>query len=299
MRDFAKISCAIWGSKKFSKLPDESKLLYLYFHTSPHCNSIGCYYIPKGYIKVDMNWKDRAIDRAIKGLSEGLIQWNKEEEIVKINNFLRHSPITNKKHAIGSVKIALSLPDCNEKSLLIKDLQEIPWCKDIKELADYDTTMIGLSEGYHTETETETETETKKNNIKKNPDLFDSDEKELNGKKKNDKPKTRRKQRIETRFPTDKEFPDCPEKYQQWAIKCKVTRWEPVWRKFFNSHFNKQNRYVSWYKAWQNWIDNHIEWGHNQSSNRPRPDNGGSRGAIVEGVNMAVLGSGDIEEEPF
>jgi len=109
----------------------------------------------------------------------------------------------------------------------------------------------------------------------------------------------KRKQQIQTRFPTDQDFPDCPEKYQQWAISKGVTNWQPVWRKFFNHHFNKQTGQVSWYRTWQNWIANHIEWGHNNSSNNQGYGNGGSEGAITKAVRMAADGLGIGDEEPF
>jgi len=171
MREFSKITCAVWQSSKFRKLDDKSKLLYLYFHTSTHANSIGCYYIPVGYISADLGWDNRAIDRAIKGLSVDLIQWNKTENIVKINRFLKHSPITNKKHAAGAVKLVSSLPDCNEKLNIISELIKSPHCVGFPELKLPDRAMDrAIDRAIPTETETETETETDKNTSKKKND---------------------------------------------------------------------------------------------------------------------------------
>lgn len=137
--------------------------------------------------------------------------------------------------------------------------------------------------------------------ISQKTDLFDEDnpDKKLNGKQKNDKPKPKRKQQIQTRFPTDQDFPECPEKYQQWAISKNVTEWEHVWKKFFNHHYNKQVGQVSWYRTWQNWISNHVEWGNNNSSNRTGPSNGDDEGTLTRGLKMAIDRCGDRDEEAF
>ena len=63
MRDFAKISCSIWHSRKFRSLPnDDCRLVYLYLHTNPHVNSLGCYVLPFGYAIADLGWNDMETD---------------------------------------------------------------------------------------------------------------------------------------------------------------------------------------------------------------------------------------------
>ena len=130
MRDFAKISPVLWGSHKFQELKsDQAKLLYLYFHTCPHANSIGCYRLPIGYIQEDLNWETKIIETSIKNLDEAkLVSYNTTEKIVYIRNFLAHSPITNKKHAIGAIKMANALPDCDESNAVINDLKTNKMC---------------------------------------------------------------------------------------------------------------------------------------------------------------------------
>ncbi len=165
MRDYGRISVSLWtSSRKFKSLKkdDQARLLYLYLHTCPQANSIGCFVVPKGYAMSDLGWSETAIDRAIQVLCDAsLIAWNEAEELVRIVDFLEHSPLTNAKHAAGAVKLAVSLPDCDQKIKVCKDLLSDKWAADNTSLR---RALIALSEGsYTTETETETETETKEN----------------------------------------------------------------------------------------------------------------------------------------
>ena len=74
-RTYGKVSISIWRSRRFTGLPnDEARMFYLYLHTCPHVNSIGCFWLPKGYVQVDLKWSPEAIDRAIRScIDTGLI----------------------------------------------------------------------------------------------------------------------------------------------------------------------------------------------------------------------------------
>lgn len=163
MRDYAKISPTIWRSRKFKALDDndDARLFYLYLHTCPHGNSVGCFWLPRGYIQADLGWSDTRIDTCIRALCKGvLIRWNDAENVVQIVDFLAHSPIHNDKHAVGSARLALQLPDCDVKAHIINELRENDRCKKIPELMACDTPNdTPMDTGIPTETETETEKE--------------------------------------------------------------------------------------------------------------------------------------------
>ena len=130
MREFAKISCSIWSSEKFTSLPDDNaRLLYLYLHTCPHVNSLGCYVLRPGYALSDLGW-DADTEGAIRyrngieALSKAsLIGFDKRHNLVRIVDFLKHSPFANPKHAKGALNILDDIPECEEKSRLIKDIE--------------------------------------------------------------------------------------------------------------------------------------------------------------------------------
>jgi hypothetical protein len=102
---------------------DRAKLQYCYFHTCPHGNSIGCYPIAMGYMMADLFWGEEQIAETIDHLVDvDLIDWNADEQIVRIVGFVGHDQPTNFKHATFMVKEALAIADCAQKLRVIKDL---------------------------------------------------------------------------------------------------------------------------------------------------------------------------------
>lgn len=165
MREYGKISTSLWMSKKFRSLKtdDRARLLYVYLHTCQQANSIGCFVLPKGYAKSDLHWPDSAMDRAIEALIHaGLVEWNHQEEVVRIVGFLGHSPCTNHKHAAGSFKLATMLPDCPQKIKVYSDLSADKYAS--KMVAASMTEDSPIHRAMHT-TETETETDIRATSI--------------------------------------------------------------------------------------------------------------------------------------
>lgn len=104
MREFAKISPSIWRSRKVKSLENdiEAKLLYFYFLTSPHSNSIGCYDLPIGYGSSDLGWERDVYRKAMDRLSKAfLIEFDIHDETLFIVNWATFNPPTNPKHALG------------------------------------------------------------------------------------------------------------------------------------------------------------------------------------------------------
>ena len=175
MRDFAKISCSIWHSRKFRSLPnDDCRLVYLYLHTNQHVNSLGCYMLPFGYAIADLGWNDMKTDPiryrdCIEALCDsGLIGFDPAESVVRIVDFLKHSPFSNEKHAKGAVKILYHIPDCAEKLILINELRGMKhvYADIIPSIQDRVSDTVSKPCRY-TETETETETETRDQEIRR------------------------------------------------------------------------------------------------------------------------------------
>lgn len=147
MRDYGKISTTIWNSQKFCSLPtDDTRLLYFYLHTCPHVNSVGCFVLRSGYAAEDLQWETERYQEALDSLSKAnLVRVDRAERLVKIVNFLAFDPFTNAKHAKGAIKIALSLPDCQIKLLL---LQEIAGSRHVNDDPDLTAAIDSLSIAY-------------------------------------------------------------------------------------------------------------------------------------------------------
>lgn len=151
MREYGKVMSSLWRSRKFRSLEsDDARLLYLYLHTCTHGNSVGCFVLPIGYIQADLRWPEKAITKAIESLSEAhLIAFDSEEEVVRIIDFLKHDTFTNTKHAAGAVKAAISLPDCDEKLIVLNELAADRFASQVEGLAE---AIDSLSKGSRTPT---------------------------------------------------------------------------------------------------------------------------------------------------
>lgn len=167
-RDFGKIACRIWKSRKFRELPDDAtRMFYLYLHSNKHGNAVGCYELPKAYIMADLKWSEDMVSKAIKSCSDTLsggylIQYDDDEETVFLSKFLQFSPFQNPKHAVSGINEALKLPSSMNKLLVLIELlsaKHVDKTDRVEEIkAEIDTLSIRYQYGISTETETETET---------------------------------------------------------------------------------------------------------------------------------------------
>lgn len=171
MRDYSKVSRTLWHSRRFRPLESDAKVLYMHVLTGPHGNSIGCYRLLLGYITADLGWSEQRAVEALKHVSDsGLIDLYEPEELVRIDQFLHHNPITNMKHGEGAAKLALGLPDCEIKRTVIRELlaqKNLPSNPTIKGLEraiaqdrdrDRDKTETEIEAKTNTETEIENST---------------------------------------------------------------------------------------------------------------------------------------------
>lgn len=130
MREFNKVSSTIWNSRKFQGLPRSeagtlARYLYLYLITCPSNNSIGCYVCNHGYIIADTGLSEKQIMEGLELLeSADLIQYDLDESLIRICNWLTFNPICNRKHGIGAVKIWHSLPKSVDHPEIKESLKE-------------------------------------------------------------------------------------------------------------------------------------------------------------------------------
>ena len=112
MRDFSKISPALWHSQRFNTLPsDDGRYLYLYFLTCEHQNSAGCYRLPDGYACHDVQWPQERYQKARSQLIDAeLIGFDDACSVVMICRWFKHNPPMNEKHLIGIERILEKLP---------------------------------------------------------------------------------------------------------------------------------------------------------------------------------------------
>ena len=112
MRDFSKISPALWQSQRFNTLPsDDGRYLYLYFLTCEHQNSAGCYRISDGYACDDLQWpQERYLKARSQLIAADLIAFDYDCLVVMICRWFKHNPPMNEKHFIGIERVLEKLP---------------------------------------------------------------------------------------------------------------------------------------------------------------------------------------------
>jgi hypothetical protein len=132
MREFIKVAPSVWGSKRFSKLSDDGKILYLHCLTSPRANSAGLFQGEIGYMMVDLKWNEDRIRAAIaETKATGLIDYDEDESVFLIDRWFEFNAPTNPKHAMKVFADSLSVPftPLSEKAFasLINVLEKKQW----------------------------------------------------------------------------------------------------------------------------------------------------------------------------
>ncbi len=124
-RDFSKVSCRLFRSRKFRALKTSfEQLAYVYLLTSPHGNSGGCFEQPIYAMAADMGCSEEAVLEAIDSLSDGLIDYDPDTETVFLENWLTFNPPTNVKHAAGVVSQLAIVPSERLKNKSLQEFKE-------------------------------------------------------------------------------------------------------------------------------------------------------------------------------
>lgn len=132
MRDFSKISPALWQSDRFNNLPsDDGRYLYLYFLTSRHQTSAGAYQLPDGYACTDLRWELERYVKARKELADAdLLRFDQDTSVLMITRWFRHNPPMNDRHLIGMERIIDQLPSSTIREATMEALREA--CEEIE-----------------------------------------------------------------------------------------------------------------------------------------------------------------------
>jgi hypothetical protein len=126
VRDFSKISPALWHSQRFNTLPsDDGRYLYLYFLTCAHQNSAGCYHLPDGYACDDLQWPlERYLTARSQLIANDLIAFDDDCRVVMICRWFKHNPPMNEKHLIGIERVLEKLPSLKIQKVALDALTE-------------------------------------------------------------------------------------------------------------------------------------------------------------------------------
>lgn len=111
MRKYGKVEPAFWPWANRKSLSDGGRLLALYLLTSPHSNSVGCYYLPDGYLMADLGWDAETITERFKELSRNRFAYRCETtSFVLIRDLLNHDPPANNNVGKNMASIIEEIP---------------------------------------------------------------------------------------------------------------------------------------------------------------------------------------------
>ena len=92
MRDYGKVYTRFWLKQNVLSWSDSAKLLGLYLLTCPHCNLLGCFRLPIGYVASDLNWDEQQVAKALSELEQDQFLIRCEESgWTLIPSFLKHT----------------------------------------------------------------------------------------------------------------------------------------------------------------------------------------------------------------
>jgi len=111
MRDYGKVYTRFWLKQNVLSWSDSAKLLGLYLLTCPHCNLLGCFRLPIGYVASDLNWDKQQVLSALCELEKDqfLIRCEKSGWTL-IRSFLKHNPIENPNQGKAAFRLLKDVP---------------------------------------------------------------------------------------------------------------------------------------------------------------------------------------------
>ena len=112
MREFGKISCRFWSRPEIQEWSLHTRLMALYLLSSEHCNLIGCFRLPLGYIKDDLKFTDKRVAQALEQLTHSqFITWCPKTRWLLITNYLKFNPIDNPNQGKAALHLLKDIPE--------------------------------------------------------------------------------------------------------------------------------------------------------------------------------------------
>ncbi|WP_414671532.1 hypothetical protein [Escherichia coli] len=111
MRDYGKVYTRFWLKQNVLSWSDSAKLLGLYLLTCPHCNLLGCFRLPIGYVASDLNWDEQQVAKTLSELEQDQFLIRCEASgWTLIRSFLKHNPIENPNQGKAAFRLLKDVP---------------------------------------------------------------------------------------------------------------------------------------------------------------------------------------------
>ncbi|MPM13396.1 hypothetical protein SDC9_59753 [bioreactor metagenome] len=102
---YVKVFSDMWISEDFKSLTSNEKVLFMYLLSCEHCNAIGFYRLPIGYINADIGVDSKTIETCLASLEKrGMISYDKQSSMVLVRNYLRWNFLENDNQMKSAVR---------------------------------------------------------------------------------------------------------------------------------------------------------------------------------------------------
>jgi hypothetical protein len=127
MRDFTKVSPAVWKSQKFAGLPDSNcRLFYLYCLTSAHQTNAGISKIPIPYAAHDLQQSLEVVEKSLEACIEaGLLEHDPDTDEIMVANWFTFNIPMNIRHRLGVAKTIERVESVKLQSLANDALKDV------------------------------------------------------------------------------------------------------------------------------------------------------------------------------
>ena len=148
---YVKVFSDMWISDDFKDLSSDEKVLFLYLLSCDHCNAIGFYRLPIGYINADTGVSAKLIENALESLEKrSMISYDKQTSMVLIHNYLKWNFLENDNQMKSAIK---SFEQLKRNQLDFKFLRLVnQYCPHMIEKSETANTLLqkGLENGSET-----------------------------------------------------------------------------------------------------------------------------------------------------
>lgn len=102
----------MWTDELFIKLDEDTKLLFIYVLTSPHCNMAGYYRLPLLYVSADLGWEIDKVKATLgKLVMQEVVSYDAETSVILVYNFTKYNKLQNANQVKGAITAVLRVPD--------------------------------------------------------------------------------------------------------------------------------------------------------------------------------------------
>ncbi len=270
MAKYRKVDVQLWNDGKFSSLSDAGKLLFLFILTHPHMTAIGAMRATIPGIAAELGWGEKKMESILskdfrktferlsrddsEGIPDGgwaMLEMREKSCFVWLPKFLKYNQPESPNVVRGWVKSIDLLPECSLKVELIKQV--------IKYIDTLPKSFNKAGEGFRKASE----------RLPKGFGLSGTGTGTGTGERDATPPDPPKKEKAKVKTSAPDSFPVTDQMRKYAKSKNLHKDLNVLTEAFLTHHRAKGTKWVSWYAAWQKWVQNEIKYHGQGSASQP------------------------------